>query len=366
MSKYRVILWGPGGVGEYAMGYLEGHPDLELVGVRCYSEEKEGKDAGELAGLSACGVQATRDADALMALDADCVIFCPRSALSDHTAPGSPDRAWVEELFAIMRSGKNVVSSIGSPMHWRHLTDGETFRGEITEAGKAGESTAFFTGIDPGFSESVLGVSLGSLVGRVTQIRVWEMIDYSTYKATETLAALGFGLKPEEMPTSTEPVRATWGTSPWVVADACGFELDDLEMDGDIWVADETYTATNGLTVEAGHVGAVRWSLTGMVSGKPLVQINHVNRLGPHTAPDWPSIGDAGGYRVEVDGYPPIRGDFPFGLDGGTGDGLEDAMAMTAARLINSIDTVVKADPGYVTANDLPLIGPRHAFASRD
>jgi 4-hydroxy-tetrahydrodipicolinate reductase len=348
------------------MGYLDDHPDLELVGVRCYSEEKEGKDAGELVGLAACGVQATRDVDALTALDADCVIFCPRSALSDHTAPDTPERPWVQELLAILESGKNVVSSIGSPMHWRHLADGEAFLGEITDACRRGRSTAFFTGIDPGFSESVLGVSLGSLVGKVTQIRTWEMIDYGTYMAAETIAALGFGHKPEDMPQSTAPLMATWGCSPWVVADACGFELDDIAIDGDVWISDETYTAANGLTVEAGTVGAVRWSLTGMVNGRPLVQINHVNRLGPHTAPDWPSIGDAGGYRVEVDGFPPVRGDFPFGLAGGTGDGLKDAMAMTAARLINSIGTVVDAAPGYVTANDLPLIGPRHAFASRD
>ncbi|HEY1971379.1 MAG TPA: hypothetical protein VGH89_25720, partial [Pseudonocardia sp.] len=94
------------------------------------------------------------------------------------------------------------------------------------------------------------------------------------------------------------------------------------------------------------------------------VQLNHVNRLGAHAAPDWPSVGDAGGYRIEIDGYPPIRGDFPFGLPGGTGDGLRDAMAFTAGRLVNSIGQVVAARPGHLTPNDLLQIGPRYGIAA--
>jgi hypothetical protein len=53
-------------------------------------------------------------------------------------------------LLPILASGKNVVSPVGSPMHWRHLADGEAFLGEITAACRHGRSTAFFTGIDPG------------------------------------------------------------------------------------------------------------------------------------------------------------------------------------------------------------------------
>jgi hypothetical protein len=37
-------------------------------------------------------------------------------------------------------------------------------------------------------------------------------------------------------------------------------------------------------------------------------------------------------------------------------------MAMTAARLVNSIDAVVQAEAGHLTPNDLPIIGPRRGF----
>ena len=365
MSKRKVILWGPGGVGEYVLRYLSGRSDLELVGVRVYSPEKEGEDVAELFGLPPCGVSATQNVEHLLSLNADCVIFTPRTAMTDHTAPGSPDGAVIAEALRILESGANLVSSIGSPMHWRQLVAGEAFRGEINAACQRGNSSAFFTGIDPGFSDCVLGATVASMVGEITQIRSWEMLDYSTYMVADTLAALGFGVKPEQMQAHPEILKATWGGAIWVLADSCGIALHEIEVGGDIWISPETYTATNGMVVEAGTIGAVRWSLSGIVDGQTRVQTNHVNRLGAHAAPDWPSIGDSGGYRIEVDGFPSIRGDFPFGLPGGTGDGLKDAMAMTAARLVNSIDHVVGAAPGHLTPNDLPLIGPRYGLAQQ-
>jgi 4-hydroxy-tetrahydrodipicolinate reductase len=361
----KVILWGAGGVGEYVLRYLASQPELELVGVRCYSEAKEGVDPAPAFGLAPCGVAATTDVDALLASDADCVIFTPRSCLTDHSAPGSPDAHLEDELVAILAAGKNVVSPIGSFMHRRNLVNGEASFARINEACARGGTSAYFTGIDPGFTDCVLGATLASLTGEISQIRSFEMIDYSTYMVPGTIAAMGFGRKPEDVPTSVEPILASWAGSVHTLADACGLVLDEVTFAGDIWISPESYTPENGLTVEAGTVGAIRFSLTGMVDGAGRVQLNHVNRLGAHAAPDWPSVGAAGGYRIEVDGFPCVRGDFPFGLPGGTGDGLRDAMAFTAGRLVNSIGPVVAARPGHLTPNDLLQIGPRHGMAGR-
>lgn len=365
MNKHRVILWGAGGVGEYVLRYLAGQPELELVGVRCYTKDKEGKDPAVELGQPPCGVQASRDVEALLALPAECVIFTPRSALTDHSAPDSPDRALEDELVAILEAGKNVVSPIGSFMCSRQLVRGEESFARINEACRRGGSSAYFTGIDPGFTDCVLGATVASLAGEITQIRTWEMIDYSTYMVPETIAAMGFGRKPEDVPASAEPIMATWAGSVHTLSDACGLVLDEVRFDGDIWLSPEAYTPENGLTVEAGTVGAIRFSLSGIVDGRTRLQLNHINRLGAHAAPEWPSVGAAGGYRIEVDGFPSIRSDFPFGLPGGTGDGLRDAMAFTAGRLVNSIGPVVAAAPGHLTPNDLPQIGPRYGMAVR-
>lgn len=51
----RVVLWGPGHIGEPALRAVIRHPGLELVGLVVFSETKAGRDAGDL-----CGLPATR------------------------------------------------------------------------------------------------------------------------------------------------------------------------------------------------------------------------------------------------------------------------------------------------------------------
>ena len=48
-----------GNVGTEMIKRIQHHPDLELIGLHCYSPEKIGKDAGEIVGLDPVGVKAT-------------------------------------------------------------------------------------------------------------------------------------------------------------------------------------------------------------------------------------------------------------------------------------------------------------------
>ena len=61
-SQYKVAVWATGGVGKYAIRTIADRPNLDLVGVWVHSDNKDGKDAGELAGIDPLGVRATRDA----------------------------------------------------------------------------------------------------------------------------------------------------------------------------------------------------------------------------------------------------------------------------------------------------------------
>ncbi|OWY62372.1 dihydrodipicolinate reductase, partial [cyanobacterium TDX16] len=73
----KVIQWATGGVGRAAIEGVLDHPELELVGAWVHSDAKEGVDLGELVGRDAIGVTATTDVDALLALEADCVLYSP-------------------------------------------------------------------------------------------------------------------------------------------------------------------------------------------------------------------------------------------------------------------------------------------------
>ena len=105
---YRVIQWSTGNVGAFTLRCILGHPELELAGVWVHGAAKAGKDAGALCGLPAAGVRATNDADALLAMDADCVCYTATADLRPFEA--------VEDVCRILASGKDVVSSSIVPL----------------------------------------------------------------------------------------------------------------------------------------------------------------------------------------------------------------------------------------------------------
>src|SRR4051794_717099 len=74
---YRVIQWATGLVGKEAIKGVLAHPELELVGAWVHSDDKVGRDVGELAGVGPIGVRATNSLDEICALEADAVVYAP-------------------------------------------------------------------------------------------------------------------------------------------------------------------------------------------------------------------------------------------------------------------------------------------------
>ena len=108
LMTYSVIQWATGTVGIHAVPAIVAHPDLELAGLWVHSDAKAGRDAGELCGGGPVGVLATQDADALLALDVDCVCYTANSDLR----PGQV----VEDICRMLASGKNVVNTSFVPL----------------------------------------------------------------------------------------------------------------------------------------------------------------------------------------------------------------------------------------------------------
>src|SRR6202007_2018324 len=102
------IQWSTGNVGHFALRVILGHPELELVGLWVSGPAKAGKDAGELCGAPPVGVRGMADADALCAMDADCVCYTATADLRPFEA--------IEDVCRILASGKNVVSSSIVPL----------------------------------------------------------------------------------------------------------------------------------------------------------------------------------------------------------------------------------------------------------
>ncbi len=44
--RYRVVQWATGNIGSHSLRAVIAHPNLDLVGLYVYSEDKAGRDAG--------------------------------------------------------------------------------------------------------------------------------------------------------------------------------------------------------------------------------------------------------------------------------------------------------------------------------
>ena len=58
-DKIRVFQVATGNLGSEMIGRITAHPDLQLVGLHCYTADKIGRDAGDIVGIGPVGVTAT-------------------------------------------------------------------------------------------------------------------------------------------------------------------------------------------------------------------------------------------------------------------------------------------------------------------
>ncbi|HKT73067.1 MAG TPA: hypothetical protein VJQ47_09270, partial [Steroidobacteraceae bacterium] len=65
-KPYRVIVWGPGGLGSVAIWEILQSRSFELVAVRAYADSKNGQDVGDLLGMGPTGIKMSTDANALL------------------------------------------------------------------------------------------------------------------------------------------------------------------------------------------------------------------------------------------------------------------------------------------------------------
>ena len=352
----RVALIGTGNCGRLALRQLINDPRFDLTGVWVSTEEKVGRDAGELAGLDATtGVQAHSDLDAIIAEKPDCVVY---TAMGDTRLPDA-----MADVRKILSAGVNVVGSgLGVLQYpWQVIPDKYIQR--VEDAAREGDSTVFFTGVDPGFATDLFPFAIASTCQSITQVRTMEIADYSTYDgATVMFDVMGFGNEIGDFPMLYQPgvLSIAWGTAIRQLAAGLGVEVDEIRDSVEQEPAPEDFDVAFG-TIKAGTVAAVRFLIEGMVDGQPVIVVEHVTRLRSDLRPDWAQPAHPGGsYRVEVTGEPSYFVDIvPTSRNGGA---PYAAILAAAGRIVNAIPDVVAAQAGIRTTLDMPLVTGRGLY----
>ncbi|WP_109524701.1 MULTISPECIES: NAD(P)H-dependent amine dehydrogenase family protein [Nocardia] len=343
------LVWGTGNVGRAAIRAVDAHPALELTGVLVHDPGKVGRDAGALAGLDeTLGVAATADIDAALATGPGAVVYAASGDIR-------PDDALADILRAL-RVGAVVVTPALYALYDPVNAPAE-LREPVLDAIAHGGGSLFVSGVDPGWGNDVLPLLVSGLAGTIDVIRCQEIFDYSTYDQPDSVRYLvGMGQPMDYEPPMLLPSVPTmvWGGQIRLMARALGVELDDIRETLDRRALDATVDTAHMGAFDAGTQGAVRFEVQGIVDGQPRIVIEHVTRIHPSCAPDWPTPPDGdGAHRVIIEGRPRIEVSVEATDEGGNRAAGGNATAV--GRLVGAIDWLVAAEPGLYDALDVPL-----------
>lgn len=340
----RVVQWATGHVGLDALRAIIKHPDLDLVGVRVYSDSKHGLDAGDLCGLPKTGVLATNDVHAILALKPDCVCYTAQEAAGIEPV--------IADLCLLLGAGINVVSSALLPLVYPPGVNPLMASAvqAIEAAAQQGGATLYVTGVNPGCLLDVLPPLLASGCREITSITVHEhWSDISWYQEGALAQQLfGIGLTPEAaeaaLPARLDIMSEYFGCALKLLAHGLGSEVGEITTTFEPVVATQPFML-HELKVDAGAVGAAHARLEGQAGGTTLIYHEYVSGHPDVARPGWPEPPKGGGgYVVEIAGSPDLRVEMSFGQGGALA--MADAFNYTSNRLVNAIPAVCAASPG--------------------
>ena len=305
---------------------------------------------GNSSGGEPVGIVATDDLDAVLSLEADCLCY-----MGDGLQ--HPEES-VETMCWFLAAGTNVVTT-----SILALVNPATARPDLLEpveaACRAGGTTFFCNGADPGFASDLVPLTLLALMDDVEAVRIQEIINYGFYDQVETMRVLfGFGQPLDyEAPLFTSgALTEYWGGVIALVAAKLGVKLEDIRETHDLVAMDHDVEIAVG-TIEAGTTAAIRFDVQGIVNGRPAIVVEHYTRVDTDAAPEWPRCaGGENGYRILLEGRPQLACEITMADEHG-GDG---GLIANGMRVVNAIPFVCDTAPGVLDTLGIPSVVSRN------
>lgn len=336
MDKLRVIQWTTGKVGKHSLRAILDDPRLELVGCYAWSDDKKGKDAAELCGRPAVGIAATNDIEALIALNADAVLY-------------TPFEADLEQAVRLLESGLDVIST-------NLFLNVGGIRGDVKDRLEAacarGNSSIYITGINPGWINSVVA-SMTAICRDVQSVSLTEWADCSVYESVETWSFLGMGETggmTEELMGRAQAWLVLFKDAVERIGEALGLHFDDIAFFCEYATAAEDVDL-GWFKMAKGTNAALRGGWNGKVNGKTAANITVVWYLTRKLAEGWEIEDDE--YHLVIKGEPGI--DTRIKLIPGEHWGNSEWDIMTALPAVSAVPQIKAARAGVLGLLDVGL-----------
>lgn len=345
-DPYKVIIWGPGVLGSLLIREIAKKPEFELSAVYAYSEEKNGRDAGELAGAGPMGIAASTDREAVFASPADVVFICPQT-----TAPVDIDSDVAAVVCRFLASGTNVVCA--PAFHWAIL-HGQELVDKLEAACARGGTTIHSTGINPGLlNERWLPVFTTAMT-RIKHIVVQEINNNAPIDSVNMMTAIGYGQPPSY---DTQPIVMQLGMRYYheTLAHAVhilGHTVERIDDDYEWLIADKDYEH-KAIKVPAGTINGIIHRYTAIVDGEPFIRLEEIFYGGADQRPVdvkyddcWTLTieGEPTSARIEIAMMASIENNTQF-VDG---DSTLPAYYATGVPMLQAVPLVVAAKPGIL------------------
>lgn len=353
--QVRVFQVATGNLGTEMIGRVQRHPDLELVGLHCYTADKVGRDAGEIVGLGPIGVLATGTVEAIIEAAPDCVTFYgvwPDFDLYERVLEAGID---------IVTTADQVTGHHRDTNH--RLPDGRVPTEVLEAACLRGGSTFYGTGMNPGLAQ-ILSIVHSCDVADIEKVTCVESVDVSCHHSVDTWNNCGFGAPADdpEQARKLELGTRVFGDGVHLMADALGLTLDSVDFECELGACTEDIDL-GWFQLPKGSVGGAAFRYVGKVAGVPRIELGLEWQMTPRTEPKWDVQGC---YITRIDGDPVIYSKHMILPKPGTDFSSVEAfaaigMTVTGLPALNAIRAVVEARPGLITSADLPL----RAFGGR-
>lgn len=342
-APYRVAVAGPGGLGLGAIREIQRLPETQLVAVLAYSPGKNGKDAGELAGIGTIGVKATTDFKAFLDNDVDCVLYTGRD-FGDWRADN--------EILQLLESGKNVITML--PYHYLK-SRGPEVEARFRQAAEKGRATLHGSGITPGFFNERMALLATGLSNDITHIKFQEFFNAEPLAgALDTLNMFGFGAKKEEAErnVAVAMLAENYLRQPiQFAADQLGIRIDRIDRRSQLQTT-PVAIKTPAKTIEPGTVGTVSYAWTAYANGKPFYTTEVYWYLGEAMRPATALGNDF--WTIEIEGRPSLRisiasmASYKDNIYIRPDEPTPPGYTMTVVTMVQAIPAVVAAAPGLL------------------
>lgn len=329
-KKFNIIQVGLGPMGRIIVNLLLKRKNINLMGVVDINPTLIGKKLNEIPEIEyETDITIQSDLDTVLTnKEIDLVIIATSSSLK-KVAP---------VINKVVKFGCHIISiceELSYPFQYH-----PKLSKELDNLAKLNNVTIVGTGINPGYLMDLLPIVITAPCQYVKSIKVKRMMN-SAKRRVSFQKKIGTGLTVEEFhkKLSNKEITGHVGLTQSIqmIVAALSIKYNDIiEFPPKEIITKKEFTTSYGEKVPKGNVCGLQSKAIAKKDGNEIIFLDFVAYAGEHEEYD----------SIEIEGIPNLHQKIIGGVHGDIG---------TAAMVVNLIPKVIKAKPGLLTMNDLPV-----------